>query len=196
MPPLHSARRLIAVAVVATGLAMTGVHAQQTQRPNLKALVITQTVTGPESGATSSIDARQGAYVFSGTASATSRGFETIPNASSIASLGVFDYGTGRTRSQLLAEARVRVLSQVPGLTEALRAYAASTGAATVAFNFDQRVRVAGSARPNHLVWTMVIDVGGRAFYGDPRLYDEHPLLLYVLYTPKSVAKGLPSTWA
>ncbi len=196
MPLVPSVRRVIGVAMIATGFAVTGVQAQQTQRPNLKTLVVTQTVTGPESGAVSSIEARQGSYVFSGTASAVSRGFEPVPNAASIASIGVFDYGSGRTRSQLLAEARVRVLAQVPALVQALRTYAASTGAATAAFNLDQRVRIAGSARPSHLVWTMVIDAGGRAFYGNPRLHDEHPLLLYALYTPKSVAQGLPASWA
>lgn len=76
--------------------------------------------------------------------------------------------------------------------------YMADHGYTTAMFDYGQRVVVAASPAPRikWLSWRVLIDSTGRERYADVKLLDEAPQTLYVSYTPKKVAEGLPNGFA
>lgn len=52
-----------------------------------------------------------------------------------------------------------------------------------------------GATRSMKLTWQVSVMDSGRIMYGDPRVIDADPTYVYVTYTSKLVASGLPSTW-
>ncbi|MBC7781607.1 MAG: hypothetical protein H7125_16055 [Proteobacteria bacterium] len=170
-------------------------HAQ-TSRPNQRLLIVNQTVTEPSAGVRSTVSARVGTLAFGANRLASDRAFETLANASAIAQVAVRDFGSTLTQAQILAQARAHVAGQAGALASALRSAVQARGLGQASFVFDQRVIVAGAARPRQLVWTLSVDSAGRASFGDPQLFDEQPTILHAQYIPLRVAAGLPQGWA
>ena len=52
-----------------------------------------------------------------------------------------------------------------------------------------------GGARSMKLTWQVSVMDSGRIVYGDPRVIDADPTYVYVTYTAKRAASGLPSAW-
>ena len=100
-----------------------------------------------------------------------------------------------RTQSQWIATANYWFPYQYENfLKPNFLPFMQSKGFSTAVFDFGQRVLVAASPTPKikWLSWRVLVDSSGRARYADAKLLDESPQPLYVLYTPKKVADGLP----
>lgn len=83
-------------------------------------------------------------------------------------------------------------------LKPAILTYMQAHGYSTAVFDYGQRVLVAATPAPRikWLSWRVFIDSTGRARYTSAKLLDESPQTLYVSYTPKKVAEGLPAGFA
>jgi hypothetical protein len=100
-----------------------------------------------------------------------------------------------RTQSQWIATANYWFPYQYENfLKPNFLPFMQSKGFSSAVFDFGQRVIVNASPAPRikWLSWRVIVDSSGRARYADAKLLDESPQPLYVLYTPKKVADGLP----
>lgn len=106
-------------------------------------------------------------------------------------------YGTP-TLANLLASAKTYSQTIAASVTSTLQKAMKSSNSSSAIFQFDQEVQVQGqpTVPPPHLVWTLFTDSAGRVLYGDPIVIPGTPTYIYAIYTPKSVASGLPSGWA
>jgi hypothetical protein len=109
------------------------------------------------------------------------------------------DFGTASlTEAQISTRARQRWFSEQAGVVSAVRAQMAARGAKSAVINVDQRVTVlsaAGDTGLRRLQWTIVLDASGRTVFGNPRVVNPDPTILYVSYTSQGVADGLPQSW-
>ncbi len=162
---------------------------------NAKELLVTQVVNGVGTLSTS-VTARVGPVGFSlkNGARQNSQAM-TITNAASIGSATPQNYGTGQTISQITASATSSLNGQASALAAAIGHYLSANGIARGTFSYDQELSVQGITRPMRLVWLMTVDKHGKASYGDPKVVDSAPSILYVVYTQKAVMQGLPSGW-
>lgn len=159
-------------------------------------LAITQTVLGTGAGLSATVSARAGAPLFTAQGYDIAGNAREIAGAAAMASLPMRDYGVSMTQSDLLNAGRAHFASYIPSVISGLRNVLASGRYAMALFTYDQRVAVAGTSRPKHLVWSVIVGQDGGPRYGDAQLVDEEPLLVYMVYTPKAVAAGLPAGWA
>ncbi len=104
--------------------------------------------------------------------------------------------GVNLSSSQLEQKAKNMFQPQATRLSGEMLQLMRTHGASTGFFSFNQEVSVANSSKNRRLVWTMVIDVKGKATYGSPKVIDKEPSVLHVTYTHKDVDGDLPSTWA
>jgi hypothetical protein len=192
------AMRVPAAGIVALALVAIANTAAQAQalRAQQRVLVVTQTVTEPAAGVRSTVSARVGALAFTASGLATDRSAETLANATSIVQAAVRDFGTTLSAAQLLALAGSHYGAQSDAIAATLAAALRARGLAQATFVFDQAVRVTGAARTQQLAWTLTVDSSGRASFGQPRLFDAQPTILYAQYVPLRVASGLPQGWA
>lgn len=133
----------------------------------------------------------------------TSRGVLTVSpraanlNASVVGSMPYIPYGSPRTQSQWIYTANYWFPYQYENfLKPNLLTFMQGKKVSTAIFDYGQRVLVQASPQPKikWLSWRVVVDSSGRARYADAKLLDESPQPLYVLYTPKKLAEGLPSS--
>lgn len=113
-----------------------------------------------------------------------------------VGSLPPVPYSTPKTTSDWIATANYWFPYQYENfLKPNLLPYMQANGFSTAVFDYGQRVLVSASPSPRikWLSWRVLIDSSGRARYADAKLLDESPQPLYVLYTPKKVADGLPA---
>lgn len=114
-----------------------------------------------------------------------------------VGSLPHIPYSTPyRTQSQWIATANYWFPYQYENfLKPNFLPYMQSQGFSSAVFDFGQRVLVSATPTPRikWLSWRVIVDSSGRARYADAKLLDESPQPLYVLYTPKKVADGLPA---
>ena len=103
-------------------------------------------------------------------------------------------YGTP-TLANLVAAATAYSRTIVNAVTSQLRAAMKVSQSSSAIFQYDQEVQVAGqpTTPPPHLVWTLYVDAGGRVFYGDPIVIPGVPTYIYAIYTPLTVASGIPA---
>jgi len=195
---LRAGTTVARLAVMAFGLAVWCITAAQAQpnRSGQRVLLVTQTVTGPETGAVSSINASTGMLGFGSDGLRSDRGVERLPNASSIAQASVRDFGSNLSQAQIIAQASTDLSGQAGSIAAALRRTLQLRGLSQASFVFDQQVVVAGAPRPMQLVWTLGVDSTGRASFASPRLFDAQPSILHAQYIPLRVAEGLPQGWA
>jgi hypothetical protein len=117
--------------------------------------------------------------------------------ASTIASVPVMAYSSGSaTKDAIIAQATSWLLPYAASLTTSLKSWMAINNYKAGSFIYEQEVVPQGTARSMKLVWQLAVSDTGRGLYGAPRLIDADPTYVYVTYTPKSVATGLPSSWA
>lgn len=166
------------------------------KKQNAKELLVTQVVNGVGTLSTS-VTARVGPVGFSlkNGVRQNSQAM-TITNAASIGSATPQNYGTGQTISQITASATTSLNGQASALAAAIGNYLAANGIARGTFSYDQELSVQGITRPMRLVWIMTVDKNGKASYGDPKVVDSDPAILYVVYTQKAVMQGLPVGWS
>lgn len=101
-----------------------------------------------------------------------------------------------RTQSQWIATANYWFPYQYENfLKPNFLPFMQSKGFSSAVFDFAQRVMVSATPAPRikWLSWRVIVDSAGRARYADAKMLDESPQPLYVLYTPKKVATGLPA---
>lgn len=188
-----------AIFALMAALASSTAAASSVTRESGRALVVRQTVTGPDQGMRSSVLARVGALAM------TEHGFgvddigRQAGNALSVAQVNAINYGMGtRGQSELLSTARASLFSQVDAIRTSMQSAMRTRGVSTGAFSFAQDVFVSSNSGPvrKMLVWTATVDANGRARYADPLLVDADPRVLYVTYTPLRLAQDLPQDWA
>jgi hypothetical protein len=97
------------------------------------------------------------------------------------------------SQADVIKSATAHMAGNVKRLAEDLSAYLASQGYASVWFTYEQTLLLNG--RPKYLAWTLFVDGTGRVEYADPQLLDDQPLIVYAIYTPLAVKKGLPQGW-
>lgn len=78
------------------------------------------------------------------------------------------------------------------GLASMVKEYGASTGI----YTYEQEISGTDLSGKRRLVWSMIVDAGGRPMYGQAKVLRAAEYYLYVTYTPKKVADGLPQAWA
>jgi len=105
-------------------------------------------------------------------------------------------YGTP-TLTNLVASATAYSRTIVNGVIAQLKTAMKASQSSSAIFQYDQEVQVLDpTTPPPHLIWTVYVDSGGRVFYGDPIVIPASPTYIYAIYTPLSVASGLPAGWA
>ena len=189
-------------AALLIGLLLLGNYAQaaaaRARTYGLKLLTISEVVTNP------STPSAQVAMIHSGVASdggSTGAVSGDRPENSAPPLAGNLwspvAYGTP-TLANLVASATAYSRTIVNTVTAQLRAAMKASQSSSAIFQYDQEVQVAGqpTTPPPHLVWTLYVDAGGRVFYGDPIVIPGTPTYIYAIYTPRSVATGLPAGWA
>lgn len=196
-------RWLIAIAL-ALGTLVSHVHASGARLASSSSgkqlgtgLSITQSVAGIAS-LTSTVAATVGVVDFSPSAGLRQQLMGgSIPNASAIASLPIQNFGDGvSTKEQIRVIARDFMLPRAKGLIASLESWMGSNGVTGGTFVYQQEVQPKGVSRRMRLVWQIIIADSGRALYGDPKVIDGDPTVVYMLYTSKAVATGLPASWA
>ena len=116
-----------------------------------------------------------------------------ISHASRIAGVRPWRYNGSMSQTALIKSAAAHMTGYVKPLVKDLGAYLDSQGYASVWYTYEQTLLLSG--RPKYLVWTLLVDGSGRAQYADPQVLDDQPVLLYAIYTPLAVKKGLPQGW-
>ena len=116
-----------------------------------------------------------------------------IAHASQIASIRPWRSIGSLSQSALIGSAAAHMKGNVAQLVKSLKGYLDSQGYASVWYAYDQALSLNG--RRKYLVWTLYVDATGRPEYADPQVLDDQPLLLYAVYTPLAVKKGLPQGW-
>jgi hypothetical protein len=116
-----------------------------------------------------------------------------IPVAAAIGALPTRPYAATLTRTQLLDQAKARLREASPLLFAAVVNYMRTYGYGAAWFSLQQALNWNGKTA--YLVWTAYLDHQSRPVYGDAQLVEEQPTILYALYTPLAVKRGLPQGW-
>lgn len=143
---------------------------------------------------------------FSGPVGVTGQGMSMMPSqntssggASSLGlpSVPVLPLVDGAaTKDQILASAKLNIMPRASDVGAALKALMSAQGYKAANFIFEQSLKPAGSPSYVKVVWQVTVLEGGRVIYADPRVTDPDPYYVYVVYTSKQVAAGLPSSLA
>ena len=116
---------------------------------------------------------------------------------STIASVPVMPYTSGSaTKDAIIAQATSWLVPYASSLTTSLKSWMSINNYKAGSFIYEQELVPQGVSRSMKLVWQLAVSDTGRGLYGAPRLIDADPTYVYVTYTPKSVATGLPTSWA
>ncbi len=140
--------------------------------------------------------------LFSGAVGYSGRGLQIQPDnntygATSIASVPIMPYSNGtRTKDEIVTQATNFLLPFATDVGDSLKAWIATNNYKAGSFVYEQELIPSGVNRVMKLVWQLSVADGGRIMYGAPRVIDGDPTYVYITYTPKAVAAGLPSNWA
>lgn len=192
-------RTCLLALLMMVSLAMPDAQASTQQRLSAKALIVTQAVNGI-GGPSSQVTAYTGPIAYSPTAGSLDQQGNTrtpIANTTTVPTLTVRDYGMGvYTQDQILALAAPYISGQSGYFTQSLAAYLSGIHADRGYFTFDQEVRPVNTDHSMRLVWSVSVDQSGTTTFGDPKIVDANPKIVYLVYTPKAVQSGLPASWA
>lgn len=167
---------------------------------NAKALAVYQRVALATDGYATSISAKAGTLrVVNGVMSISGKA-TTLPSGV-VGSMPHVTYPATplKTQSEWLALGSYWFPYQYQNILKpGILPYMQAHGYSSAIFDFGQRVVVAANPNPRikWLSWRVIIDSTGRERYSDAKLLDEAPQVLYVSYTPKAVADGLPPGFA
>lgn len=100
-----------------------------------------------------------------------------------------------QTQSSILNDAKSIQAAQVNALITQIKNYIIKKGAVEATFYYRQLVHVQGSTAQKALIWQVLIDATGRAKYSDPKIINEIPQFVHLIYTPLKIEAGLPSSW-
>jgi hypothetical protein len=140
--------------------------------------------------------------LFSGAVGYSGSGLQIQPDnnaygATSIASVPIMPYTSGsKTKDEIVTQATNFLLPFATDVGNALKAWMTANNYKAASFVYEQELIPSGVSRTMKLVWQLSITEGGRTMYGAPRVIDGDPTYVYITYTPKALAVGLPSTWA
>jgi hypothetical protein len=184
--------------IVLIALSASMAFAQKSVTKQLgKTLTLIQTVTGVDTPASTFI-ATVGTLDFSPVSGVRAELMGgSVANASAVASANPSTYGNGtRTPGQIRDFAKGIMLGQANTIIGNMRSYMAANSIGSGFFVFEQEVQAAGQATTQKLVWQIVITENGRTLYGDPKVINADPVVVYMRYTSKALEAGLPTSWA
>ena len=185
----------LAFALVGCAFASIAMANESVIARGAKAFAVYQRVGLASDGYPVSMDAKEGTLQSVDGVLTVSGRAATLPGTI-VGSLPPIPYSTPyRTQSQWIATANYWFPYQYENfLKPNFLPFMQSKGYSSAVFDFGQRVLVQASPTPRikWLSWRVIVDSAGRARYADAKLMDESPQPLYVLYTPKKVADGLP----
>ena len=140
--------------------------------------------------------------LFSGAVGYSGSGLQIQPDnnaygATSIASVPIMPYTSGsKTKEEIVIQATNFLLPFATDVGNALKAWMSANNYKASSFVYEQELIPSGVSRTMKLVWQLSVADGGRTMYGAPRVIDGDPTYVYITYTPKALATGLPITWA
>ncbi len=140
--------------------------------------------------------------VFSGTVGYTGNGLKIQPDnnsngATTIASVAVMPYTSGsKSKIEIVKQATDFLLPSAADVGKALKSWMATNNYKAATFIYEQELIPSGVNRIMKLTWQLSVADGGRILFGAPRVIDGDPTFVYITYTPKAVAAGLPTNWA
>lgn len=106
-------------------------------------------------------------------------------------------YGNGvYTMAEIEASAKASLVPQQDTLLSKMRAAAVAARVSGVVWIFAQTVRPKGSVRNMKLSWYLLIAPGGRVLTMDPKVVEEDPTVVYMVYYSKAVGRSLPASYA
>jgi hypothetical protein len=139
---------------------------------------------------------------FSGPVGATGGGLSLVPTqndatTSALPSVPALPLTDGvATKDQLLQSAAINIEARANDVATSLKALMAAQGHKAGNFIFEQTIKPAGSPTYVKVLWHVAVLENGRVVYSSARIADPDPYYVYVIYTSKQVAAGLPGTWA
>ena len=140
--------------------------------------------------------------LFSGAVGYGGNGLQIQPDnnaygATSVASVPIMPYASGsKTKDEIVTQAKTFLLPFANNVGDSLKAWMSANNYKAGSFVYEQELIPSGDSRTMKLVWQLTVADGGRVFYGAPRVIDGDPTYVYITYTSKALAAGLPSTWA
>ena len=106
-------------------------------------------------------------------------------------------YGNGvYTIAEIEASAKANLVPQQDTLLTQMRAAAVAARVSGVVWIFAQTVRPKASPRNMKISWYLLIAPGGRVLTTDPKVTDEDPTVVYMVYYSKAVGRSLPASYA
>jgi hypothetical protein len=112
-----------------------------------------------------------------------------------MAQIQSFGNGT-QSIAQIEASAKALLQPQQTTLLSQMRLAATANRVAGVVWILSQVVRPIGSARNMKLSWYLMIAPGGRVITSDPKVTEEDPTVVYMVYYSKAVGRSLPASYA
>lgn len=77
-----------------------------------------------------------------------------------------------------------------------LKSFMQEVGATDASYTYRQRIMVKNNPIPKFLTWRLLVDSVGRPRYSSPKIVPTTPTFVHIVYWPKKLEAGLPSTWA
>jgi hypothetical protein len=106
-------------------------------------------------------------------------------------------FGNGTVSiTQIEASAKSLLIPQQNTLLTQMRSAAVAARVSGVVWIFAQTVRPLGSARNMKLSWYLLIAPGGRVITSNPKVIEEDPTVVYMIYYSKAVGRSLPASYA
>ncbi len=183
-----------ALVIACAGFTATGAPTIATSKKNRSTVSVIQTVPLNSSSATFTL--------FSGAVGYTGNGLQIQPDnntsgATSVASVPIMPYTSGsKTKDEILKQASNFLMPFASDVGKSLKAWMTANNYKAGSFIYEQELIPSGVNRPMRLVWQLAVADGGRILFGAPRVIDGEPTYIYITYTSKAVASGLPSNWA
>jgi len=112
-----------------------------------------------------------------------------------LGSMPITDYPAAMTDQQIMSSLSSSMQNASTAIGAGMQAYMEANGVGSGVFDFEQKLYRSGG-KTQLLVATVMIGHDGQVFFGDPRIVDQSPGILYAIYTPLAVANGLPQNWA
>lgn len=189
-------RKLACLLMVACLLPIS-VQAASTTKPLGKTITVIQSVTGITALATD-FKASVGNVDFSQATGLRSQVLGAdVPNPGGIVSMPALLYGDGtRTPGEIKALAKGDMNPRANAIAASLKSWMNANGVSSGSFVFEQEVKPRNVSRNMKVVWQVLVTDSGRPLFGDPRVVDGDPTIVYLMYVPKAVDSGLPSSWS
>lgn len=190
----HSRVVSLTLLFVNSALTVEGATTTATSKKNRTTVSVIETV--PLNGSTATFT------VFSGTVGYTGNGLKIQPDnnsngATTIASVPVMPYTSGsKSKAEIVQQATNFLLPSAADVGKALKAWMATNNYKAATFIYEHELIPSGVNRIMKLTWQLSVVDGGRILFGAPRVIDGDPTFVYITYTPKAVASGLPANWA